>query len=165
MLNTLTTEQKTVYKDYRTAKKHLQAGRDFADWMTVARGYDQARREAMRQAGTNAPQRSRSVRSWNQLAKFASWKEPSVRTAGDDCCGAGGASDKSDREVGRIVGVHHQTVGKVRGEIIHSRPGTDKRTKHNSAGKSSKKAGEQQIQISQPIWKCSREEHFSLTRK
>jgi hypothetical protein len=56
MLNTLTAEQKTVYKDYRTAKTHLKAGRDFADWMKVARGYDQARREAMHQAGTNQPQ-------------------------------------------------------------------------------------------------------------
>jgi hypothetical protein len=56
MLTMLTTEQKTVYKDYRTAKTHLKAGRDFADWMKIARGYDQARREAMHQAGTNAPQ-------------------------------------------------------------------------------------------------------------
>jgi hypothetical protein len=56
MLNTLTAEQKTVYKDYRTAKTHLKQGRDFADWMKVARGYDQARREAMHQAGTNQPQ-------------------------------------------------------------------------------------------------------------
>jgi hypothetical protein len=29
---------------------------DFADWMKIARGYDQARREAMHRAGTNAPQ-------------------------------------------------------------------------------------------------------------
>jgi hypothetical protein len=56
-LDTLTDEQRTVYKDYRSAKKHLQAGRDFADWMKVARGYDQARREAMQRAGNvNAPQ-------------------------------------------------------------------------------------------------------------
>jgi hypothetical protein len=55
-LNTLTNEQKTVYKDYRNAMRHLKAGREFADWMKIARGYDQARREAMHRAGTNAPQ-------------------------------------------------------------------------------------------------------------
>jgi len=52
----ITDEQRTVYKDYRAAKKHLKQGRDFADWMKIARGYDQARREAMHRAGTNKPQ-------------------------------------------------------------------------------------------------------------
>src|SRR5215831_14953472 len=52
----MTDEQKTIYKDYRAAKRHLKEGRDFADWMKIARGYDQARREAMRRAGTNRPQ-------------------------------------------------------------------------------------------------------------
>jgi hypothetical protein len=52
----MTDEQRTVYKDYRAAKRHLKQGRDFADWMKIARGYDQARREAMHRAGTNAPQ-------------------------------------------------------------------------------------------------------------
>src|SRR5262249_61621913 len=52
----MTDEQKSIYKDYRAAKRHLKQGRDFADWMKIARGYDQARREAMRQAGTNQPQ-------------------------------------------------------------------------------------------------------------
>jgi hypothetical protein len=46
----------TTYKEYRTAKKNLQKGRDFADWMKIARGYDQARREAMHSARANAPQ-------------------------------------------------------------------------------------------------------------
>jgi hypothetical protein len=55
-IEAITDEQRTVYQDYRTAKKHLKQGRDFADWMKIARGYDQARREAMRRAGTNAPQ-------------------------------------------------------------------------------------------------------------
>jgi hypothetical protein len=50
-------ERKSIYQDYRTAKKHLKAGRDFADWLKVARGYDQARREAMlRAGGINQPQ-------------------------------------------------------------------------------------------------------------
>ena len=44
----MTDEQKTIYKDYRAAKRHLKQGRDFADWMKIARGYDQARREATR---------------------------------------------------------------------------------------------------------------------
>jgi hypothetical protein len=48
-------ERKTVYKEYRLAKSHLKSGRDFADWMKIARGYDQARREAMHRSGTNAP--------------------------------------------------------------------------------------------------------------
>jgi hypothetical protein len=52
----MTEEQKTVYRDYRAAKRHLKQGRDFADWMKIARGYDQARREAMHYAGTNNPQ-------------------------------------------------------------------------------------------------------------
>lgn len=52
----MTDEQKSIYKDYRAAKRHLKQGRDFADWMKIARGYDQARREAMHRAGTNAPQ-------------------------------------------------------------------------------------------------------------
>jgi hypothetical protein len=34
---------------------NCQKGRDFADWMKIARGYDQARREAMHLAGANAP--------------------------------------------------------------------------------------------------------------
>jgi hypothetical protein len=50
------TFEEATYKEYRTAKKNLQKGRDFADWMKIARGYDQARREAMRLAGTNSPQ-------------------------------------------------------------------------------------------------------------
>jgi hypothetical protein len=54
----VTDEMKAVYKDYRSAKKHLKQGRDFVDWMKIARGYDQARREAMRSAGTNRPQGS-----------------------------------------------------------------------------------------------------------
>jgi hypothetical protein len=48
--------EETTYKEYRTAKKNLKKGRDFADWMKIARGYDQARREAMHRAGANAPQ-------------------------------------------------------------------------------------------------------------
>jgi hypothetical protein len=56
MTTALTDDQRTVYKEYRTAKKHLTQGRDFDDWMKIARGYDQARREAMHRAGTNAPQ-------------------------------------------------------------------------------------------------------------
>jgi hypothetical protein len=51
-----TDEQKTIYKEYRIAKKNLQKGRDFLDWMKIARGYDEARREAMHRAGTNSPQ-------------------------------------------------------------------------------------------------------------
>jgi hypothetical protein len=38
------------------AKKHLKMGRDFIEWMKIARGYDEARREAMERAGTNRPQ-------------------------------------------------------------------------------------------------------------
>ena len=53
--NDLTFEAIT-YKEYRTAKRNLQKIRDFADWMKIARGYDQARREAMHSAGTNSPQ-------------------------------------------------------------------------------------------------------------
>src|SRR6516164_3260672 len=56
MTDDLTDEQVSVYKDYRSAKKNLKKGRDFADWMKVARGYDQARREAMHHAGSNTPQ-------------------------------------------------------------------------------------------------------------
>jgi hypothetical protein len=56
MTHDLTDEQTVVYKEYRTAKKNLKKGREFADWMKVARGYDQARREAMRLAGSNTPQ-------------------------------------------------------------------------------------------------------------
>jgi hypothetical protein len=56
MTDIMTDEQKTIYKDYRAAKRHLKQGRDFADWMKIARGYDQARREAMHRAGTNTPQ-------------------------------------------------------------------------------------------------------------
>src|SRR6516225_7798423 len=56
MTDDLTDEQVSVYKDYRSAKKNLKKGRDFADWMKVARGYDQARREAMHRAHSNAPQ-------------------------------------------------------------------------------------------------------------
>ncbi|MGJ4939292.1 hypothetical protein ACQR1W_01860 [Bradyrhizobium sp. HKCCYLS1011] len=52
----LTDEQLTVYQEYRVAMKHLKSGRDFSDWMKIARGYDQARSEAMRRAGTNVPQ-------------------------------------------------------------------------------------------------------------
>jgi hypothetical protein len=51
-----TDEQKTIYQEYRTAKKNLKKGRDFLDWMKIARGYDEARREAMHRAGTNRPQ-------------------------------------------------------------------------------------------------------------
>jgi DNA segregation ATPase FtsK/SpoIIIE-like protein len=51
-----TDERKIIYKDYRAAKRHLKEGRDFADGMKIARGYDQARREAMHRAGTNVPQ-------------------------------------------------------------------------------------------------------------
>jgi hypothetical protein len=54
----LSSEQISVYRDYRTPKRHLRAGREFADWMKIARGYDQARREAMRDAHTNRPQGS-----------------------------------------------------------------------------------------------------------
>src|SRR5262249_11428299 len=39
-------------------KKHLKRGRDFFNWMKIARGYDEARREAMHRAGTNVPQGS-----------------------------------------------------------------------------------------------------------
>lgn len=52
----LITEQKNVYTEYRTAKRNLKKGRDFFDWMKIARGYDFARRAAMRAAGTNNPQ-------------------------------------------------------------------------------------------------------------
>lgn len=48
-------ERKTVYQEYRTAKRQLRSGREFIDWLKIARGYDQARREAMHRAGTNAP--------------------------------------------------------------------------------------------------------------
>jgi hypothetical protein len=51
-----TDEQKTIYSDYRVAKKNLKKGRDFIDWLKIARGYDEARREAMHRAGTNVPQ-------------------------------------------------------------------------------------------------------------
>src|SRR5262249_37801187 len=56
MTNDPTDERKEIYKEYRTAKRNLKKGRDFFDWMKIARGYDQARREAMHRAGTNAPQ-------------------------------------------------------------------------------------------------------------
>jgi hypothetical protein len=52
----LSNEQISVYREYRTAKKHLKSAREFADWMKIARGYDQGRREAMHHAGTNSPQ-------------------------------------------------------------------------------------------------------------
>jgi hypothetical protein len=52
------TERDAIYKEYRTAKKNLKKGRDFFDWMKIARGYDEARREAMHRAGTNVPQGS-----------------------------------------------------------------------------------------------------------
>jgi hypothetical protein len=51
-----TDERKTIYKEYRTAKKNLKKGRDFIEWMKIARGYDEARREAMQRARTNQPQ-------------------------------------------------------------------------------------------------------------
>jgi hypothetical protein len=56
MTTNVTDEQASIYQEYRTAKKNLKRGRDFIDWMKVARGYDQARREAMHHAGTNVPQ-------------------------------------------------------------------------------------------------------------
>jgi hypothetical protein len=56
MTHDLTDEQAVVYEEYRTAKKSLKKGREFTHWMKVARGYDQARCEAMRLAGTNTPQ-------------------------------------------------------------------------------------------------------------
>jgi hypothetical protein len=49
------TERNEIYKEYRTAKKNLRKGRDFHDWMKIARGYDEARREGMQKAGTNVP--------------------------------------------------------------------------------------------------------------
>lgn len=51
-----TDERKTIYKEYRAAKKNLKKGRDFIEWMKIARGYAEARREAMQRAGTNQPQ-------------------------------------------------------------------------------------------------------------
>lgn len=51
-----TDERKLIYQEYRTAKRNLRKGRDFWDWMKIARGYDEARREAMHRAGTNTPQ-------------------------------------------------------------------------------------------------------------
>jgi hypothetical protein len=53
---TLTDEQISIYKEYRSAKRELKRGRDFVAWMKIARGYDQARNEAMHHAGTNRPQ-------------------------------------------------------------------------------------------------------------
>jgi hypothetical protein len=55
-MTSLSHDQISIYKDYRAAKRHLTKGREFADWLKVARGYDQARREAMARAGTNSPQ-------------------------------------------------------------------------------------------------------------
>lgn len=52
----LSNEQVEQYKRYRTAKRNLRKVRDFADWLEIMRGYDQARSEAMRLAGTNTPQ-------------------------------------------------------------------------------------------------------------
>jgi len=54
--NSLTDEQIDVYRKYRTAKKNLRKDREFTDWLKIMRGYDQARSEAMRYAGTNTPQ-------------------------------------------------------------------------------------------------------------
>jgi hypothetical protein len=51
-------EQRAIYREYRAAKKHLKSGREFHDWMKIARGYDEARREAMHRAGTNSAQGS-----------------------------------------------------------------------------------------------------------
>jgi hypothetical protein len=53
-----TDERKTIYQEYRTAKRHLKKGREFIDWLKIARGVDEARREAMNRAGTNMPQGS-----------------------------------------------------------------------------------------------------------
>jgi hypothetical protein len=56
----LSNEQIDIYKEYRTAKRNLKKGRDFADWWKVMRGYDQARREAQQRAGgINRPQGAR----------------------------------------------------------------------------------------------------------
>jgi hypothetical protein len=54
--DSLTNEQIDVYRKYRTAKKNLRKDREFTDWLKIMRGYDQARSEAMRCAGTNTPQ-------------------------------------------------------------------------------------------------------------
>jgi hypothetical protein len=63
------TFEETIYQEYRTAKRNLRKGRDFADWMKIARGYDQARNEAMRSAGTNVPQGAAYREAFARIAR------------------------------------------------------------------------------------------------
>jgi hypothetical protein len=55
MTDNINVERKIIYDDYRAAKKALRRGRDFDDWMKIARGYAAARTEAMQRAKTNVP--------------------------------------------------------------------------------------------------------------
>jgi hypothetical protein len=69
MTTDLTSEQVSVYKEYRAAKRNLKKGRDFADWMKIAHGYNQARREAMYLAGTNTPQGAAYREHFSRIAR------------------------------------------------------------------------------------------------
>jgi hypothetical protein len=62
-------ERDAIYKEYRAAKKNLKKGRDFFDWMKIARGYDEARREAMHRAGTNVPQGSAYREEFGKISR------------------------------------------------------------------------------------------------
>jgi hypothetical protein len=63
------TLEETIYKEYRTAKRNLRKGRDFADWFKIMRGIDQARNEAMGLAGTNTPQGPLYRAAWAKIDK------------------------------------------------------------------------------------------------
>jgi hypothetical protein len=69
MITTPTEERKAIYQEYRTAKQHLKKGREFLDWMKIARGYDEARREAMHKAGTNVPQGAAYRAEFTKIAR------------------------------------------------------------------------------------------------
>jgi hypothetical protein len=59
---------KNIYSDYRAAKKALRRGRDFLDWMKIARGYEAARTEAMQRAHTNVPHGPLYREEFNKVA-------------------------------------------------------------------------------------------------
>jgi hypothetical protein len=58
-----------LYRDGRAAVGRIRSCRDWEDWVKVARAVDEARSEAMKIAGTNAPLGSRYYKAFGEVLK------------------------------------------------------------------------------------------------